>query len=104
MAVELPSADRASGSGLMRSWIRLRRWLTCDVEEAGQEAVPESTHLVPQAFVDLQRVSVESNVTLLSDSKLWPALLAVRHPIMEPTGISAAGRDRRPLQPEADVC
>lgn len=31
---------------------------TGDVEESWQEAVPESTHLVPQTFVNLESFSV----------------------------------------------
>lgn len=61
---------------------------TSDVEEAWQEAVPESAHLVPQTFVDLQRFSVESNMFLLADSEQRPALLAFNQPIMVHIGIS----------------
>lgn len=66
---------------------------TSDVEEAWQEAVPESTHLVPQTFVDLQCFSVESNMFLLTDSEQRPAFLAFDHPIMVHIGISDKEED-----------
>lgn len=56
---------------------------TSDVEEAWQEAVPESTHLVSQTFVDLLWCfSVESNIFLLAKSEQRPALLAFNQPVM----------------------
>lgn len=61
---------------------------TSDVEEAWQEAVPESTHLVPQPFVDLQCLSVESDMFLLADGEQRPALLTVHQPVMVHIGIS----------------
>lgn len=60
---------------------------TGDVEEAWQEAVPESTHLVPQTFVDLHGFRVQSNVFLLADGKQRPAPPGVHEAVMVHIGI-----------------
>lgn len=61
---------------------------TGDVKKTWKEAVPESTHLVPQSFVDLQWFSVESHMFLLTDSEERPTLPAVHQPVVVHIGIS----------------
>lgn len=66
---------------------------TSYVEEAWQEAVPESTHLVPQTFVDLQWFSVEFNIFLLAVSEHRPALLVFNQAVMVHIRISKRGKN-----------
>lgn len=64
---------------------------TSDVKETWQEAIPKSTHLVPQAFVDLQTFSIESNMLLLANSEQWPALLSFNDAVMVDIWITKRG-------------
>ncbi len=66
---------------------------TSDVEEAWQEVVPESAHIVPQTSVDLQWFSVESNMFLLTDSEQRPTPSAVHQPILVHIGIADRQED-----------
>lgn len=78
----------------------LENVFTSDVEKARQKAVPESTHLVPQTFVDLQWFSIESHMFLLTDSEQRPALPAVHQPVMVYIGISNREKDINIYQTE----
>lgn len=74
---------------------------TSDVEEAWQEAVPKSTHLVPQTFVNLECFSVESNMFLLTDSKLRPAFFAFNQPVMVHIGISGKDENKERVKTQS---
>lgn len=65
--------------------------ITCDIEETRQKAIPKSTHLVPHTSVDLQTISVEDDVFLLTDREQRPAFFAVALPFVVHVGITAGG-------------
>lgn len=69
--------------------------LTSDVEQAGQEAVPESTHLVPQTSVNLCTFTVKPKMFLLAVGKLRPALLGLKWPIVVYIGVSGWKQHRK---------
>lgn len=52
---------------------------TSNVEEAGEEAVPEGTHLVPHTLMYLDGLCIKYNMLLLADCEHRPALPAVHH-------------------------